>query len=405
MSFSYKNIKNNYIIGPFSSLYTSNPLERFNYLTDMLVTNTYDTIMGNDVNAGGFWATVYSGGSSGQCPGPDFNDGQIITKNIGNEEKKFLAVKIKPDNDTELLYPSVDEIINNSLKDFYINSYPWAVFVTPYQNGSISFKYGDKVFCRFSDGTSMGFSENQLFIIDVGASDPANYASNAAWNFASATSAKSIDFENNTGLIQMDQFLPKLENPDFPLVDRTNTPMGRGKEKGSRPGWTGFVIHYSVTYDLASAIKVLANRGVSYHYLIDVDGTVHQTTKDNQVAYHAGGGQNSTTIGISFVNLGPHPQAGVTTPQQLISKGIIKEGQTAESAWIADSQIKDYTHWQPYTNEQIVSSIKLARYLIKKYPDPGITEAYAHSQVSSTGKMDPGPAFDLVNWKKLVFGK
>lgn len=398
--FSSKNLNINSLLGPFSSLYSSNALDKFNYITDSLIDTTYNVITGRDVNANGFFATVYSGASSGQCPGPDPIDGEYVTKVVGSETKKFLKVKVKPDNELFDLYGSLDNIKNNSEKNFYIGSYLWAIFEISLENTSVSLNFGDKVYCRYIDGTSMGWAENELFITSV----DANYAANAAYNFASETSAKSINFENNTGLIQMDQFLPKLENPDFPLVDRTSAPMGRGKEKGSRPGWRAFVIHYSVTYDLESAIKVLADRNVSYHYIIDIDGTIHQTTKDNQVAYHAKG-RNSDTIGISFVNLGPHPQSGVTTPQQLIRKGIINQGQTAESAWISDSQIKEYTHWQPYTNEQIVSSIKLARHLIKKYPDPGITEAYAHSQVSTSGKMDPGPAFDLENWKKLVFSE
>jgi len=124
MSFSYKNVKKNYLIGPFSNFYSSNGLESFSYLSDMMVTNTLDNIMGMDVNEGGFWATVYSGGSSGQCPGPDFNDGILIDKVVGNESKKYLAVKIRPDNETDILYPSSDNITDNELKKFYLNMLP-----------------------------------------------------------------------------------------------------------------------------------------------------------------------------------------------------------------------------------------------------------------------------------------
>ena len=40
-------------------------------------------------------------------------------KVIGNESKKYLAVKVRPDNETDILYPSSDNITDNELKKFY----------------------------------------------------------------------------------------------------------------------------------------------------------------------------------------------------------------------------------------------------------------------------------------------
>lgn len=70
------------------------------------------------------------------------------------------------------------------------------------------------------------------------------------------------------------------------------------------------VFHATVEPTLKSSLSILRERGFSYHYLVDKDGTAVQCVAPTNVAFHAGQstgpqgtGVNEYSIGISLVNL------------------------------------------------------------------------------------------------------
>lgn len=64
-----------------------------------------------------------------------------------------------------------------------------------------------------------------------------------------------------------------------------------------------FVCHWDVCLSSQSCYKVLENRGLSVHFLIDNDGTIYQTMDINDVAYHAGSRTwNDRSIGVEISN-------------------------------------------------------------------------------------------------------
>ena len=64
-----------------------------------------------------------------------------------------------------------------------------------------------------------------------------------------------------------------------------------------------FVCHWDVCLSSKSCYKVLENRGLSVHFLIDNDGTIYQTMDINDVAYHAGSRTwNNKSIGVEISN-------------------------------------------------------------------------------------------------------
>jgi AmpD protein len=82
---------------------------------------------------------------------------------------------------------------------------------------------------------------------------------------------------------------------------------------------------------LAGSISILRERGNSYHYLIDRDGTTIQCVSPVQAAFHAGKsrgpqgeGVNEYSIGISFVNENvrerPIEQVQIDTAKELIGR-------------------------------------------------------------------------------------
>jgi N-acetyl-anhydromuramyl-L-alanine amidase AmpD len=77
-----------------------------------------------------------------------------------------------------------------------------------------------------------------------------------------------------------------------------------------------FVIHYDVCPTSEICFKVLHDmRGLSVHFLLDVDGTIYQTLDLKERAWHAGIA-NDRSIGIEIANMGSY--ATNQTPAQLL---------------------------------------------------------------------------------------
>ena len=62
-----------------------------------------------------------------------------------------------------------------------------------------------------------------------------------------------------------------------------------------------FINHWDVCLSSKSCQKVLDNRGLSVHFLIDNDGTIYQTMDIQHIAFHAGR-HNSMSIGVEISN-------------------------------------------------------------------------------------------------------
>ena len=66
---------------------------------------------------------------------------------------------------------------------------------------------------------------------------------------------------------------------------------------------TNFVCHWEVCLNAKSCHRVLQNRGLSVHFLIDNDGTIYQLLDINHIAYHAGSRKwNANSIGVEISN-------------------------------------------------------------------------------------------------------
>lgn len=134
---------------------------------------------------------------------------------------------------------------------------------------------------------------------------------------------------------------------------------------GARPDMV--ILHYTAMADAVAARRWLCapESGVSAHYVIDPDGTVHQLVDEAARAWHAGAGAwgpvadvNSRSIGIELCNTGATPFAAA----QIAALEGVLEGILARWA------------------------IPPARVL-------------GHSDTALGRKIDPGPRFD---WRRLA---
>jgi len=177
---------------------------------------------------------------------------------------------------------------------------------------------------------------------------------------------------------------------------------------------TRIVLHYSAGSTLAGAVQTLRARGLSYHVLIDTDGSLHQTRAFTRTARHAGrsnwkatsGLTNSTSlnaasIGISLVNLGGFGwfqngrwhwgrpgSGGPSVPDAQANK--------AASVYRPGRPI----HWTPYPPAQVAAARDLVTALVAAYPS--VTEIVGHDDIAIADKPDPGPLLPVADWRRAL---
>lgn len=70
-----------------------------------------------------------------------------------------------------------------------------------------------------------------------------------------------------------------------------------------------FVIHYDAAGTSRRCFRTLRDRGLSVHFLLDLDGTVYQTLDLKEAAWHATIA-NGRSVGIEIANIGAYPVGG-----------------------------------------------------------------------------------------------
>lgn len=204
-----------------------------------------------------------------------------------------------------------------------------------------------------------------------------------------------------------------------------------------------FVMHYDVCGVSKQCFNVLHDhRGLSIHFMLDIDGTIYQTLDLKERAFHATI-SNTRSIGIEIANMGAYPpndmkvlnqwyqpdekgRPRITIPASIKDPMIYTQNFTGYPArlqpvrgTIQNTELIQYD----LTPQQYAALIKLTAALCKvfpkitcdvpreadgsvtpkKLPDPEL-KAYqgvlGHYHIQ-TNKTDPGPAFD---WEKVING-
>jgi len=196
-----------------------------------------------------------------------------------------------------------------------------------------------------------------------------------------------------------------------------------------------FVIHFDVAGTSRQCFKILQDaRGLSVHFMLDLDGTIYQTLDLKERAWHATT-SNNRSVGIEIANMGAYPvaakkalskwyakepdgQVRITLPPEYGDGGILTKGFVGHPARpqpiIGNIQGKELIQYD-YTPQQYRALIKLTATLCKvlpkikcdypkdaagklitrKLPDAEL-DAYegvlGHYHIQ-TDKVDPGPAF------------
>ncbi len=243
-----------------------------------------------------------------------------------------------------------------------------------------------------------------------------------------------------------DAYREDLFFPDEPPLEGETVPA-RGRRYGERGGPAPladaidlFVLHYDASGTSRQCFKTLQDRrGLSVHFLLDLDGTIYQTLDVKERAWHAGAA-NDRSVGVEIANPGAYPErrherlkswyardahgTRVTFPPKLGPTGIRTGDFVPRPARdrIVSGKIHGRTFWQyDFTNEQYAALASLARALAGLLPRVRLdaprdragrvraTVMSATELESFSGllghyhvtreKIDPGPAFD---WERLL---
>ncbi len=211
-----------------------------------------------------------------------------------------------------------------------------------------------------------------------------------------------------------------------------------------------FVIHYDVCGTSRQCFKVLQDgRGLSVHFMLDLDGTIYQTLDLKERAWHASS-SNSRSVGIEIANMGAYPvgdkpflpdwytrdangRTRITLPPRYGDGGIRTRdfvGRPARPEPVIGTVQGLALRQYDFTPEQYQALIKLTAALCKalpqikcdyprdatghlvpqRLPDAEL-EAYqgilGHFHIQ-TNKVDPGPAFQwdyvLDHARRLLHG-
>lgn len=149
------------------------------------------------------------------------------------------------------------------------------------------------------------------------------------------------------------------------------------------------VIHYTAGASARSTADwcLEAKAAVSYHAIIDRDGSLIQQVPFNRRAWHAGqsryAGQNdvnSFSLGIALANF------GWLSPHDAEKNTLITGTVNAEHKYKPGTL---YT-WETYPSAQLLTLTALIAVLLEAYP---IAAIVGHDDIAPARKMDPGPAF------------
>ena len=257
-------------------------------------------------------------------------------------------------------------------------------------------------------------------------------ASQSAWNFA-GHGQKPLDSPNRydtrrDGL--SDEELERVRGGgwDLPLLQKHVDQ---------------FVLHYDVCGTSKLCFKTLQDkRGLSVHFMLDLDGTIYQTLDLKERAWHATI-SNSRSIGVEIANVGSYPLDGPDFLVAWYAKDSAGQTRITLPAWIGSDGIKtpnfagrpirndvivgevqgEMRRQYDFTAQQYDSLIKLTAALCTIFPQIRcdyprdadgklITHKLDDAQLSQyhgilghyhiqTDKFDPGPA---LQWDKIVDG-
>ncbi|MEG9524404.1 MAG: N-acetylmuramoyl-L-alanine amidase [Hyphomicrobiales bacterium] len=167
--------------------------------------------------------------------------------------------------------------------------------------------------------------------------------------------------------------------------------------KGANQTPSMIVIHYSVTDTVADAVTALNAAKLSYHVLVEKDGTTYQTRRFTETAAHPGLSNWKARSGVTL---------GASVSRGSIGICLMNRGYdfgpgapNAPGKLIYNPDDPSMQRWESYPASQIKACRNVVADIVANYP---IAQVVGHHDVAILGKFDPGPLFDLSSLDKMI---
>lgn len=169
------------------------------------------------------------------------------------------------------------------------------------------------------------------------------------------------------------------------------------------------VAHYTAGTSVNGSISHLKSVGLSYHVIIDRDGSITQCAPFNKRAGHAGVSNwkgiedlNVHAIGICMANRGyvnrfGNGKYGWVDAHNNPIGSFLNENQVVKAEHFNGSIVNEY--WEKYSDAQLQTFRELCKAIVQKYPT--IKDVIGHDEIAMGRKPDPGPAFPTENFYDL----
>ena len=188
--------------------------------------------------------------------------------------------------------------------------------------------------------------------------------------------------------------------------NRDGQPITAGDLEALRGTVEQIVLHYDGIGDSRECFEHLAERQLSAHFLVDIDGTIYQTLDLQERAYHATVA-NNRSIGIEIANLGAFPAAEADTaelrdPVRGAVHGIeLAQSHFTSAQYTALAKLIDALCRTFPRIERRVPRDANGDVVMSKLPDDELANfrgILGHFHIQEN-KVDPGPAFQ---WELIL---
>ena len=166
------------------------------------------------------------------------------------------------------------------------------------------------------------------------------------------------------------------------------------------------IIHYTAGRSAESSARFLQKQKVkaSAHLVIGRNGEIFQLVPFNIIAWHAGvssyggrSGFNNYSIGIELDNAGILTRTGNDFQSWFGKKYMPNE--VMEGVHRNESLSR---HWHIYTERQLEVNEEVTGLILDRYKS--IEHILGHEEIAPGRKKDPGPAFPLDKFRRMMLG-
>jgi N-acetyl-anhydromuramyl-L-alanine amidase AmpD len=197
------------------------------------------------------------------------------------------------------------------------------------------------------------------------------------------------------------------DDPRYSFYHQAGKPRFNRPAQDRKTTVNQVILHHDGMKTSAGCFRVLRDRRLSTHLMIDHDGVVYQSLALRDTAWHAYD-RNETSIGIDLNNpVHPDRLPGNQAPREIF-RGRINSGRVKVSLGYTDAQydaliavldglFRIFPQLQQHRRAPIGTDGKVVR---RKLVETSYAGVLGHFHVSAN-KWDPGPGFD---WERVLIG-